>query len=548
MGQHDSSNAPDSKKSRPNESDLLLTPKSLKTAAFSICSARSFARDDFAQRTIDWISVAFISYFNVCGGPWGSEAIISAAGPLPGLVGVVIFACVIGLPMVFVTSELSAMFPDDGGYSIWVAEAFGEFWGFQESYFSWISGLLDNALYPVITYRLIEALVFPEGLNFFFAWACKAVLVLAFSIPNFFLVNAVGRGLMFAFCIVMFPFAIISINALIHPGDFHQLLKVRTDEGGNGPDWSKLINLLYWNVSGFDCISTCSGEVKDPGKSFIRGLMSCLGLVVLTYLIPLSLAATQDTPPWYSWHEGDFSVIASKQVGTWLGGILIFSGAVGNMGMHVAELFEDTWQLHGMAKCGLAPQLFAYKHPTHRTPVLAVAFSVTLMVIVVALPFERLMMADNFFSVSGGILELLAFIKLRISRPNSHRPFKMPLNFWGSMIPVFVCISVSVTVLLTSFFRDLCHIIVDSSAIVVGLILYLCVKCSASLRYTRRKRSSRRSYLNTPPVHSILASRRISALSENQNILEIKRSSSSDGHLRVILPSSTLATPAETPG
>eukprot|EP00954_Amorphochlora_amoebiformis_P014101 1104928-Amorphochlora_amoeboformis.AAC.2 len=40
MGQHDSSNAPDSKKSRPNESDLLLTPKSLKTAAFSICRYR----------------------------------------------------------------------------------------------------------------------------------------------------------------------------------------------------------------------------------------------------------------------------------------------------------------------------------------------------------------------------------------------------------------------------------------------------------------------------------------------------------------------------
>ena len=77
---------------------------------------------------------------------------MSDAGPLPGLVGILLFAVLWGMPVALVTSELSSAFPDDGGYSIWVGEAFGGFWGFQESYFSWISGVVDNAIYPGLVY------------------------------------------------------------------------------------------------------------------------------------------------------------------------------------------------------------------------------------------------------------------------------------------------------------------------------------------------------------------------------------------------------------
>ena len=46
--------------------------------------------------------------------------------------------------MALITAELSSAFPDNGGYSLWVAEAFGPFWGFQESYWSLFSGLVDS--------------------------------------------------------------------------------------------------------------------------------------------------------------------------------------------------------------------------------------------------------------------------------------------------------------------------------------------------------------------------------------------------------------------
>jgi len=84
------------------------------------------------NRVLGVVSVTFVVYFNVCGGPFGSEEIVSSAGPLPGIIGVFCFALFWGLPVAAMTSELSSAFPDDGGYSLWVGEAFGKFCAFRE--------------------------------------------------------------------------------------------------------------------------------------------------------------------------------------------------------------------------------------------------------------------------------------------------------------------------------------------------------------------------------------------------------------------------------
>ena len=43
------------------------------------------------------------------------------------------------------------------GYVAWVTEAFGPFWGFVEGFLSWISGVTDNAVYPVMFLTYLNA-------------------------------------------------------------------------------------------------------------------------------------------------------------------------------------------------------------------------------------------------------------------------------------------------------------------------------------------------------------------------------------------------------
>mmetsp|Transcript_5079 Transcript_5079/g.4320 ORF Transcript_5079/g.4320 Transcript_5079/m.4320 type:complete len:118 (-) Transcript_5079:28-381(-) len=86
------------------------------------------------------------------------------------------------------TAELSSAFPYNGGYSLWVKAAFGKFWGVQESYWSWVSGVVDNAVYPVIIFQTISN-VAPDSFGAMsagLAWLFKAALCVIFSIPMLF--------------------------------------------------------------------------------------------------------------------------------------------------------------------------------------------------------------------------------------------------------------------------------------------------------------------------------------------------------------------------
>eukprot|EP00983_Pelagomonas_calceolata_P025660 804815-Pelagomonas_calceolata.AAC.11 len=47
------------------------------------------------------------------------------------------------------------------GYVAWVTAAFGPFWGFQEGVWSWLSGVTDNSLYPVMLAANLQLFV-PE--------------------------------------------------------------------------------------------------------------------------------------------------------------------------------------------------------------------------------------------------------------------------------------------------------------------------------------------------------------------------------------------------
>ena len=80
-----------------------------------------------ATRTLGVLSVVSLIFFNVSGGPLGSEGIVSAAGPVVGLSAMVAFVLLFSVPQAMITAELSTAFPDNGGYSLWVKAAFGDF-------------------------------------------------------------------------------------------------------------------------------------------------------------------------------------------------------------------------------------------------------------------------------------------------------------------------------------------------------------------------------------------------------------------------------------
>jgi amino acid transporter len=399
-------------------------------------------------------AVILILFFNVSGGPLGAEQIISSVGPAVGLLGLLIFPLVWGVPSALVTAELSTAFAENGGYSIWVTSAFGRFWGVQESYWSWVSGVVDNAIYPVLVFNTAQALFNGAGLaagasddddvyDPFSAWrncdhimSCvgaylaKVGIMLIFAIPNLYSLKHLERGLLWGSIFLMAPFLLLSIMAIPKADvSFWVQSKSYADM-----DLDLFLSVLYWNFSGFDCVSTFAGEVENPGKAYPRALFLSMPLLVLTYLIPLSMASAVPSTHWENWSDGDFSLIAKEIGGSWLGMWIVVSTIIGSWGLFVSELLEDSYQLLGMAEMGLVSKVFAKRHPVHDTPWHAIVFQLLIIGVLVAFNFNAIIAIDNFFSVISSLLEFAAAVKLRHSRPDMLRPYKAPFSDVGLLV------------------------------------------------------------------------------------------------------------------
>jgi len=420
------------------------------------------------SRKVGAWGLALLTFFNVSGGPWGGEPIISSAGPLPGFLCILFMAVFWGLPMSLVTSEMSSALPNNGGYVLWVDVAFGKFWGFQESFWSWGSCVVDNALYPVLAYETFIAMfegdiqnpLDAEALEAQHSWVVgyvsKLVLTVLFSLPVLFgKTEWVTHGMGIMVVLLTVPFAIMLPYIIAtRPMDWSQLLKSRPKLFSNPEvDWVGLLHVTFWNFNGFDCASTCAGEVCDPGRAYPRGILSALVVIVLMTALPLVVATAANTPPWENWNVGWWSAIANANAGFGFAWSVVFSSLIGTFGMHAAVMWEDAWQLCGMAEQGMAPRWLAGRNEKLGTPQNATLVSMGVVMLLIMFDFRSMVIVDNFFSVASGLLEIAAFAHLKRTRPDLVRPFSIPYVTGDFTLFLFLLVPVTLGffILATSF-------------------------------------------------------------------------------------------------
>ncbi|KAL2544144.1 putative polyamine transporter [Forsythia ovata] len=118
-------------------------------AEYIVINEVPFPRANHGQK-ISHLPLVFLIFYEVSGGPFGVEDSVNAAGPLLALVGFLVFSFIWSVPEALITAEMGTMFPENGGYVVWVSSALGPYWGFQQGWMKCLSGVIDNALYPVL--------------------------------------------------------------------------------------------------------------------------------------------------------------------------------------------------------------------------------------------------------------------------------------------------------------------------------------------------------------------------------------------------------------
>ncbi|GJN21953.1 hypothetical protein PR202_gb09477 [Eleusine coracana subsp. coracana] len=417
------------------------------------------------------IPLVFLIFYEVSGGPFGIEDSVGAAGPLLAIAGFLILPLIWSVPEALITAELGTMFPENGGYVVWVASALGPYWGFQQGWMKWLSGVIDNALYPVLFLDYLKSAV-PALAGGLPRTAAVLGLTAVLTLLNYRGLTVVGWV---AICLGVFsvlPFLVMGLVSLpkLRPArwlvvDLHSV------------DWNLYLNTLFWNLNYWDSISTLSGEVDNPGKTLPKALLYAVIFVVVGYLYPL-LAGTGAVPlDRDQWSDGYFADIAKLLGGAWLMWWVQAAAALSNMGMFVAEMSSDSYQLLGMAERGMIPAVFAWRS-RHGTPLVGILFSASGVLLLSSMSFQEIIAAENFLYCFGMMLEFIAFVLHRVRRPDAPRPYRVPLGTAGCVAMLVPPTALIVVVLALSTLKVA---LVSLGAVAVGLVL------EPGLRFVEKK-------------------------------------------------------------
>ncbi|KAL1370724.1 hypothetical protein HN51_000943 [Arachis hypogaea] len=431
-------------------------------------------------RKVSVLPLVFLIFYEVSGGPFGVEDTVKAAGPLLSLVGFLVFPLIWSVPEALITAEMGTMFPENSGYVVWVSSALGDYWGFQQGWMKWLSGVIDNALYPVLFLDYLKSGIpaLGNGVPRVVAtWGLTFVL----TYLNYRGLTIVGWVAVFLGIFSLLPFVFMGLLAIpdLKPSRWYA---ANVDD----IDWNLYLNTLFWNLNYWDSISTLAGEVENPKKTLPKALFYALILVVLGYFLPLLVGTGAVPLNRELWTDGYFSDIAMIVGGVWLRWWLQAAAAMSNMGMFVAEMSSDSFQLLGMAERAMLPEFFN-KRSRYGTPLIGILFSASGVILLSWLSFQEIVAAENFLYCFGMILEFIAFVVLRIKQPNAPRPYKIPGGTAGMII---MCIPPTILICVVLAFSSFKVMVISLIATAIGLVLQPCLKFLEKKRWMKFSVSS----------------------------------------------------------
>lgn len=103
------------------------------------------------------------------------------------------------------------------------------------------------------------------------------------------------------------------------------------------------------------------------------------------------------------------------------------------------------------------------------TPTFSILCSATGVIFLSSMSFQEIIEFLNFLYSMGMLLEFAAFIKLRIKKPDLHRPYKVPLQTFGV---IMLCLPPSMLIVLVMCLASVKTFLVSGAVMLIGLFLY----------------------------------------------------------------------------
>jgi amino acid transporter len=418
--------------------------------------------------------LVFVMFSYTTGGPFGLEDMVTTSGPGMTLIYLLLLPFFWCIPVSLVSAELTTAMPVEGGFYRWTRAAFGDFWGFLSGWWNWSASFLLGGAYAVL---FTDYLVyyFP-GITGWKHYLVSVALIAVLTWINVRGIQMVGQVATALEIFIFVPVITMIVIAFMH-WHHNPFVPLIPPHQPTFKIFGVGLAVGLWLYSGYEQLSTVAEEVENPQRAYPRALALVVPLSIAAYFLP-TLAGLASAGNWEQWHTGYFSDAARIIGGSfrghpWLGTWMTLAAMVGNVALLNSTVLTTTRMPFAMAEDGYLPAALTRKHSRYGTPWLAIVVSAIIYALLAWQSLGQLISVYIWLRSATTVLTVLSAWKLRRTRPEMPRAFRIPGGRLGLAYVVAAPVLMALVALLGS---DKFAVIGGAIAMVLGPVVYAVVR------------------------------------------------------------------------
>jgi basic amino acid/polyamine antiporter, APA family len=210
--------------------------------------------------------------------------------------------------------------------------------------------------------------------------------------------------------------------------------------------WSGVMTgaaVVFFAYIGFDAVSTTAEEAQNPRRDLPIGIIA--SLIVCTVLYVAVAAVLTGIVPVVDFRQDAQFLNAPVAYALsvinldWAAGLVSAGAVAGITSVLLVMLMSQPRIFFSMSRDGLLPRGVSKVHPRFQTPYITTIITCVIVAIVAGLvPIQVVGEMTSIGTLFAFVVVCMAVIVLRATRPDAHRPFKVP---GGPVIPVLGVLS-----------------------------------------------------------------------------------------------------------